>query len=635
MSYRGFRFRLLCAVLAGFFLPAVLQALVVLPGAAPERGPVMSNFQFVSDGPIGSGWSRPQEIPCVYFKESLPALFRRTLVLDQDIAERGKLSWIFTGPRGGFTVELSPTALHVFERYYDSYGFYIGQSARGSFPERIGHESEVFYSGHARVITVVVDSHLSLKVYLNQQLLVEQSFLLDVTRHQLMFSAPRSEHDVLTGTLQTTPAGESVVTVNASKTYQIMWGFGGSPSIPAYAELSEEGKQEYWKILKRYNLLVDREYPMGTRLNKDMSNLDNLDDASPHYYGDNFPNGEVSNFDYNRKALEIGGKVVYEMWALPKWATQEYKDNAGKAHDGVANLEEYARAMVTYCRMEKERTGAPPDVVGVQNEVTQPKEIALLMVRTLRRELDKAGFSSVRIHMADAPFLRDGIKRAKELQEDTEVWKSIDYAASHVYDFQAFMANPDLYDERLRAMHEASQGKPFLSTEICVNDPKYQEPSYRIALNVGQLYHKNLVLMDSIGLLYCWVILDVEQPNFGASRSLLVPDRSHNYFPVASSFELRVLGAYSRHILAGMKRVEAASTNPDLLVSAYQGSGGQSTLVILNRSIEPQRIKLLWDGISWKEIERTSQYMENATASMPKELMVEPGEIVTLSTVSE
>lgn len=36
-------------------------------------------------------------------------------------------------------------------------------------------------------------------------------------------------------------------------------------------------------------------------------------------------------------------------------------------------------------------------------------------------------------------------------------------------------------------------------------------------------------------LLYCWLLLDVEQPTFGGSRSLLVPDRSRGEIPVASS----------------------------------------------------------------------------------------------------
>ena len=107
---------------------------------------------------------------------------------------------------------------------------------------------------------------------------------------------------------------------------------------------------------------------------------------------------------------------------------------------------------------------------------------------------DKAGFTQTKIHMADASymFLPLGIDRARAWQKDPAAWQAIDYSATHEYDFQEFIANPDLYDARMKAMHEAAGGKPFLATEICVNDPHYQEPSYRIAFAVAQLYHKNL-----------------------------------------------------------------------------------------------------------------------------------------------
>jgi hypothetical protein len=226
-----------------------------------------------------------------------------------------------------------------------------------------------------------------------------------------------------------------------------------------------------------------------------------------------------------------------------------------------------------------------------------------------------------------------GAKRATELREQADVWKSIDYAAVHQYDFQDVFTDPDLYDERMAAMRKASGDKPFLATEICLNKPSLQEASYRVAFNAGQLYHKNLTLLDAIGLLYCWLILDVEQPTFGTSRSLLIPDRYHGSIPVPSSYQLRVLGAYSRHIREGMQRVETTSSNPDLLVSAFTGSKGEATMVILNRSVKPQRLRLNWNGVVWRELERTGPYLENAVESVPDTIVVAAGEIVTVSTV--
>jgi hypothetical protein len=378
---------------------------------------------------------------------------------------------------------------------------------------------------------------------------------------------------------------------------------------------------------------------MGTELKPDLSNLEDVKDATPHYYGDNFPNSEVSSFDYSRQALALGGEVIYEMWALPKWANQQHIaggkpliDAWGKPVKNAANPGEYARIVVRYCQLAKERTGSAPAIVGIENEVEQPVEVFTQMALTLRRELDKAGFQSVKIHMADASYLYLGTGRAQALRKDAAGSAAIDYAAAHEYDYQEFLANPDMYDERMRAMHTASANKPFLATEICVNDPHYQELSYRIALNIGQLYAKNLTELDATALMYCWLLLDVEQPSFGGSRSLLVPDRTKGWVPVASSYELRVLGAFSRHVMKGMRRVETKATNADLLTAAFE-DGDKASLVVLNRSTEPQRLDVQWAGRRWREMERTGLSAENeVSSSVPDEVVVQPGEILTLST---
>jgi hypothetical protein len=223
------------------------------------------------------------------------------------------------------------------------------------------------------------------------------------------------------------------------------------------------------------------------------------------------------------------------------------------------------------------------------------------------------------------------VNRAKALKENAAGWRALDFTAAHEYDYQEFFANPDMYDARLLAMHDASDGKPFLATEICINDPHYQELSYRIALNVAQLYQKNLTELDAEALMYCWLLLDVEQPSFGGSRSLLVPDRMRGNVPVASSYQLRVLGAYSRHVLKGMTRVGSSSGNPDLLTAAFEDAN-RASLIVLNRSTMPQRLKVEWTGKHWTQIERTSQTLENAASTIvPSEVIVQPGEILTLS----
>lgn len=628
--YAGVLAALLCCVICSI---ASAQTAVALPDVASTAPANAVRFQFVSDGQPGSGWDHGDQIARYYVHEWLPAFFSRTLVLDGDIPRATSLSWIFTGPHAGFTVVIGTEDVRVTQRYYDSYGLYGSGVPQQGYPQSVVREMDVPYTGHPRSITVTLNSNMALEVSVNGRRLVEQACLFDVQRSQLEYTAPRTAHDMVSGALLPQATASASVTIDPQHSHQTMMGFGGSPSVPAYAMLSDAGKKRYWEILHSYNLLIDREYPMGTRLNPDMSNLDNLADASPHYYGDNFPNGEVSDFDYNRHIQEIGGSVIYEMWDLPAWATQQQAKDTPRRKHGIADPEAYARAMVTYCRIEKERTGRPPAIVGIQNEVDEPKPVSAEMVRVLRKRLDEAGFSSVKIHMADAPFTWQGVQRAEALKRQPDVWNDIDFAAVHQYNYQDFFANPDLFDSLLLAVRNATKSKPFLATEIAINKPSLQAGSYRIAFNVGQLYHKDLTITDAVGLMYCWVILDVEQPNFGASRSLLIPDREDGFMPVASSGQLRVLGAFSRHILAGMSRVDAKSSDSDLLTSAFRGANSEATVVMLNRSTKPVHVTVDWPGVTWREMERTSQYLENAVSAVPPELTIQPGEIATLSTV--
>jgi hypothetical protein len=610
------------------------QQAIQLPPPLTQSGPAADTFRFVSDGPRALGWSRADVIPRKYSHENLPALFERTLTLDADMPERATLEWIFTGPHAGFTIDLTADKVRISERYYDSMALYSGQ---GNYPEKTVTTIERQYQGHARSLTVIADSHLALRVLVNGKQLMEAPLTFDVTRHQLMLAASRNAHDVVAGTLVAPQVETATVTINSAQVFQTMLGFGGSPSITSYDELSPAGKQQYWQMLKRYNLLISREYPMGEALKPDMSNLADPSDATPHYYGDNFPNSELTSFAYNKHIEQMGGSIIYELWALPKWADEPYHgpkvvDTWNKQVREVANPDAYARIIVEYCRKEQAATGAPPMIVGLENEVDQPPSVFDAMAVAVRKALDQAGFTQVKIHMPDASYMTLGIQRALDLRKDPAAWSAIDYSATHEYDFQEFMANPDMYDARMKAMHEAADGKPYLATEICFNDPHYQEPSFRIAFQAAQLYYKNLTILDAEAILYCWTILDVEQPSFAGSRALIAPDRTDGWVPAPTSFELRVLGAWSRHILKGMKRVAVSTSDPNLLTTAFAG-GGNETLVMVNRGTTARKVTVSGASHPWAEMERTGLEEPNEVSSVPDQINVQPGEIVVLSTI--
>ena len=567
-------------------------------------------------------WGRGRDLR-VFFGEFLPALFERTIEVD-DFDSESELLWIFTGPHGGFTVTIDPNKVSLYQRYYDSFAFNHVNKTTARHPEWQTLPEKVAFEGSLKAVTITMDHKLGLSVALNGRMVLQQECLFDISRHQLRLADGKG--NVKGKMLEPIPES-ATVRINPAARHQTMMGFGGIATPTAYAQLSEEGQRQWWKLVKEYNLLIQREYPIGQRLNPQMDNWDVLEDATPHYYGDNFPNGEISDFDYIRKIHQLGGKVWFEFWALPPWV-------AGDA-------EKYAEAMVRYCQVSKERAGAPPDIVGIQNEVDQSASMFHEMTLSLRRRLNETGFSSVRIHMSDSGRLAGGIERAQKFLASKEAWGAIDYSATHMYDYQGFFTDPDGFDPLLVKWKERTGDKPFLSTELCINNSKYQWPMYRVALTMGQLYHKNLVLTDVVAICYCWTLLNVEQPSYGATRSLCVPDRSHGFVPIASSHQLRVFGAYSRRVREGMIRIEAETDANDLLVSAFTGEGGAGTVIILNRSTNPRRLRLLWPRMKFTEMEWVDPYYENEIREVPTPrtddstaVTIAPGALVTLTNVS-
>ena len=398
--------------------------------------------------------------------------------------------------------------------------------------------------------------------------------------------------------------------------------------FPAFHAMSQADQNRWFQMLSENNLLIEREYPIGVHLKQDLSNYATLTDAVPHYYGDNFPTGEISDFAYNKRIFAMGGHVLFEFWGLPEWMK--------KKGDITVDADEYVRAIVGYCKQSIVKTGRPPDVVGVQNEIVQNKATWSEMILRLRSGLDNAGFKAVKIHMPDNSNLEGGIKAATTLRSDQEVWKALDYSASHVYDYQKSFNNPDAFDTTVKRWNDIIEDKPFLLTELTINDRRYQTmSSYQTAFAMAQLYQKALTDLNAKLLAYCWLLLDPEQPTFGATRSLFVLDRNDLLHPKPSGPILRTFLAFSRRLPQNMIRIDLKSDDEDIRASAFTTGEKGQTLILLNRSVVPRKID--WKGfrVSFTTMEITDPYHANSIEIAPPsgDLTLQPGQIVTLTNV--
>ncbi len=585
----------------------------------------IKSFCLNNEGDVDNIWGSKgvATISGIYFDELLPAFFKRKIELTKSEFKTSKLKWIFTGSDGGITVAINKDSIYLEQRYYDSFGLTKLQNSNVSnsrYPESQFTTFKTSFDEEVKSITLEINHSLGLKLVVNDKLIVEQSTQLDLSQHQLMVEG--TDMDVC-GSMQVPKAQTVNLKINESKKYQKILGFGGITSPVAYNLLSEDGKKKWWDYIREYNLLIQREYPIGSKLNQDFSNWDSLDDATPHYYGDNFPNGEISDFDYNAKIQDMGGFVVFEFWRLPDWMVYNSQKEP--------NYEKYTEAMVNYCKTAKQKTGKAPKILGIQNEVSQSPEVWQKLTLELREALDKNGFDYVKIHMHNSNRLVNGIKALDAFTEKTKVWEAIDYSASNLYDYQNYFLNPDGYDEVIEKWHNSHNGqpaKPFISTELCINNGNYQSGSYRVAFLMGELYHKNMVDLNAISLMYCWLLINNTQPSFSASRSLFAFDESMEN-PKASSFQLRIFGAFSKHLHQDYERIQISSSDENLLVSAYQ-RGDETTVIVLNRDISPKKINLTeFKNISQMEV--VSQYKEKSIIKLNDkgEIVLEPGTIAT------
>lgn len=631
------------------FSGAVLSAsaLTAQNGGNPAAAPRVDLPAWKATPPGGDGFGLPGAPstrtrwivpgpPRKYFAEWLPALFERTLEIQDWSGAKARLQWIFTGPSGGFTVEAGGGKARLAVRYYDSPGLTKSPPVlprQSRHPEGLWEESSVEYGGELKAITVVADHRLTVRVLLNGKEVLSSRVPLEVNRHQLAFAGGDGS---VRGRLLSPAVDAASVDVDDAVRFQEMLGWGGTTTPPAFAELSPRGAAEWWRILAEYNLLLHREYPTGAVLNPGMTNWERPEDASPHYYGDNFPNCETSDFTYMRRLRRLGGKVIFEFWELPPWART--RDAEGKL-TAAPEIDAYVKAMVRYCQESRDKVGHAPEIVGIQNEVTQSAQDWQKMALSLRRGLDAAGFATTKIHMHNASNSIAGVAAVKAFQQEPDVWKTIDYAASNLYDYQGYFYDPDGFDARLAQLREAAGGKPFFAVELCVNSGDFQTRAYRVALAMGQLYHKLLTQLDACGVMYCWTLLNVVQPSYGWTRTLLVADPENGLKPVASSHQLRVFGAYTRRVRAGMSRVKAASSNLHLLATAFIGKAGEKTLILLNRSTVSQKVEVKWSGVKFRYLETAGPQHENQVESSPVpadanlQVLVAPGAIVTLTNV--
>jgi O-glycosyl hydrolase len=575
-----------------------------------------------------------------WIEGDLPPLFSRRFRVTEAALHNAQAEIFFAATRGGVRVQFAPEGITL--RHFESDGQGYPMAGRVKTNERsfglIPTPRMPFEFGlavtHDHQLLFTLDGRPALKTPTFLDFFGCAAFVKPVgaaagARARFGF-APLAEGE-----------GTAAVSLKPQEKHQTMLGWGGVTSIPAYWDLTPAQRAAYLELLVTNNLLIQRESPASDYLNTDADNWDSPAAARVHY-DDAELQGEVSDFDFNRKLKERGGLVIAEFWRNP---AQHYLRDAGGRVINQPDIRAMARSLVAYARAARARTGFAPDIIGVQNEPDMPNwvapgflppERANELTKELRRQLDAAGFTEVRLHSANCARLYNAWPYVEALNADGGARRATAYFATNVYDFDAFA--PDQFDAPLRRLKGSLGGLPFLAVEIGNNHADKQAHSYRLALGYAQLMHKLLTVGDAVGVAYIWTLLKSTHANFDWTRTLLWVDRA-NANRVEPSFYWRVFTAYSRHVKRGMRRVGANSDHPDLLVSAFADERGGLTVVAVNRASRDLRVSFDGAGAGELHKEVVSQTQPNAEAGRVRAGgarftdVIRGGEIVTYSNV--
>lgn len=431
------------------------------------------------------------------------------------------------------------------------------------------------------------------------------------------------------------PSGDegSSISINPSKTFQTITGFGGSFTESSAYLLNQLSPENRNKVLEAYFSNEGAQYSL-TR-----THINSCDFSLSNYsYAPVADDMTLENFSIEedmddiipmiKDAMDIseeGFRIVSSPWTAPPWM----KDN--KEWVGGKLLPEYydtwALFFSKYLDAYKEQ-GIDIWGITVENEPHgngnnwesmhySPEEMTDFVMNYLGPKLKNDGKGDLKILGYDQN--RDGLKEWVDVMYKDE--NSAEYYAGtaiHWYE-STFMVFP----EALQYAHEKAPDKYLIQTEACVDSevPKWKDDAWywsKEATDWGwdwapahqRDWHPkyapvNRYARDIIGCLNNWVdgwidwnmVLDRQGgpnwfENWCVAPVIVDPEADEVYFtPI-----FYTLSHFSKFIRPGAKVIESTVSNDSLLVTAAQNPDNSIAVVIFNQENEGKQFTLNMNG---------------------------------------
>ncbi len=400
---------------------------------------------------------------------------------------------------------------------------------------------------------------------------------------------------------------ESMPTVmlDASKTFQVIEGFGGALTDAAaetYYKLPEKARRE---VLNAY---FNRDGGIGYSLCR--THINSCDFSSASYSYDDVPGDtklERFSIDHDRKfriplireALELsrnGFRVFASPWSPPAWM----KTNNDMLHGGTLKpdcRQAWADYFVRFIHAYQ-AAGIPIWGVTVQNEpmAVQTWESCIYTGAQERDFVrDYLGPTLVRSKLSAIAIIiwdhNRGImyQRAKAVYDDPEASKYVWGLGFHWYVGDHF--------DNVRLVHDAYPAKKLLFTE---GTPASFESSRLAEWQWGEIYARSIIhdLNNwAVGWVDWNILLDERGgPNHVGNFCLapLIGDTRTGAVTYMNSYYY--IGHFSKFIRPGAQRIICSSNQDDILATAFRNPDGTIAAVSMNTMDHSADLRVWVDG---------------------------------------
>ncbi len=376
------------------------------------------------------------------------------------------------------------------------------------------------------------------------------------------------------------PDMASVITIDASKTFQTIHGFGCFLDTPG---LADEYTQELGGSAMRVGLIGNQIEPYN-----DNNDPEVLDRSQLNY--------QAFDWAYLR-ALKARGveNFILSSWSPPAWMKDNLSGSYGMAGVGVNTndvnnrlafhyYDEFAESMVAVYRLFQEEAGIDLLGIGLQNEPVfhEPYESAILdpvrfvqLIKVVGARLEKEGISC-HLYMPEQVFSQGINSMAQyiaELNKDPTAMKYAKVIATHGYADDGVGAGQPNFTA-WRTMYNQAQGGG-VAKELWMTETYPEYRTYDDALNYAA---------------YLYGALEYGNINLWTSWSYVGQFRKDGL----PTFSLYTFSQFARYIRPGAVRLHSAAP-ANLLVTSYRNDaahGGKDVTVLTNQQNTHFVIKL-------------------------------------------